>query len=161
MNAATTGPVLFPGTFDPITFGHLDVIRRAVKLFSQIIIGVGENPAKAALLDQQARVQTIRETVAEWSNVSVQPYAGLTVDFARQVGAVAIVRGLRNSADLHSEFQMAMSNRAAAGVETIFIMTAGEYAYISSSLVRQLARNGADVSAMVPAHVVPYLQDAT
>jgi len=148
---------LFPGTFDPITYGHLDVIERAAKLFDKLVVAVGDNPDKRSLLDQDLRVRIVQQVVAQIPNVSVVKYQGLTVDLAAKVGAVAIVRGLRNTADLHAEFQMAMTNRAAAGTETVFIMTAAEYAYISSSLTRQLAAHGADISRMVPPQVIPHI----
>ncbi len=149
---------LFPGTFDPITYGHLDVIERAAKLFDELVVGVGDNPAKASLLDQATRAQIVREAAGDLSNVRVETFTGLTVDLARALGAAAIVRGLRTSADLNAELQMAMTNRAAAGIETVFVVTAAEYAYISSSLIKQIAQNGGDISSMVPPQVIPHIQ---
>ncbi|MCK4277321.1 MAG: pantetheine-phosphate adenylyltransferase [Phycisphaerae bacterium] len=149
---------LFPGTFDPITYGHLDVIERAAKLFDELVVGVGDNPAKASLLDQQTRAGIVRQAAGELSNVRVETFSGLTVDLARALGAAAIVRGLRTSADLNAELQMAMTNRAAAGIETVFVVTAAEYAYISSSLIKQIAQNGGDISGMVPPQVIPHIQ---
>jgi pantetheine-phosphate adenylyltransferase len=149
---------LFPGTFDPITNGHLDVIQRSAVLFDELVVAVGHNPEKPLALDRDERAQIIREVVAEMPNVRVATFEGLTVDFARQVGAAAIVRGIRSSADLQFEFQVALTNRVVAGVETVFIMTSSEYAFTSSSLIRQIASMGGDVSALVPPQVLPHIQ---
>lgn len=149
---------VFPGMFDPITHGHLDVVQRGVKLFDELIIAVGENPEKHALLPQAERVEIIREVVGDLPAVRVEPYQGLTVDFARQVGATAILRGIRNSSDLQYEFQVALTNRVVADVETVFIMTSTQYAFTSSSLIRQIASMGGDVSALVPPQVLPHIE---
>jgi len=149
---------LFPGTFDPITNGHVDVIRRGTELFDRLVVGVGENPDKASMLDQALRVEIIREVLGDLPNVVVEPYAGLTVDFARRIGATAIFRGIRNTSDLHFEFQVALTNRVVAGVETVFIMTSPQYAFTSSTLIRQIARMGGDVSALVPPQVLGHIQ---
>lgn len=134
---------VFPGTFDPITNGHLDVIRRGQGLFSHLIIGIGHNPDKRELFSLDEREEMIRELVAECcENASVQTYTGLTVDFARQVGAAVILRGLRNVSDLHYEFQLALTNRAVAGIETVFIMSGEAYGFTSSSLIKQIAAGG-------------------
>lgn len=150
---------VFPGTFDPITLGHLDVIRRGAKLFDQLVIAVGRNPEKSSLLPPERRVEIIRQSVAGLKHVRVQSFQGLTVDFARQVGASAILRGIRNSSDLQYEFQVALTNRVVAGIETVFVMTSPQYAFTSSSLIRQIASQGGDVSALVPESVLPYLTD--
>ena len=149
---------LFPGTFDPITNGHLDIIRRGRGLFDQLVVAVGDNPEKHSLLNANERAAIIREVVADMDNVRVEIFTGLTVDLARRLGATAILRGLRNTTDLHFEFQVALTNRVVAGIETVFVITATEWAFTSSSLIRQIARMGGDVSAMVPPQVVPYLQ---
>ena len=149
---------LFPGTFDPITNGHLDVIGHGCRLFDQLVVGIGENPEKAAMLEQPERVEIVRQAVAHLPNVRVEPYVGLTVDFARQLGAAVILRGIRNSSDLQFEFQVALTNRVVAGVETLFILTSTEYAFVSSSLIKQIARQGGDVSAMVPPQVLPHIR---
>ena len=149
---------VFPGRFDPITNGHLDVISRGAALFDELVVAVGENPEKAALLGQAQRIQIIREVVVGMPNVRVEGYSGLTVDFAAKLGAAAILRGIRNNCDLQFEFQSALTNRAAGGVETVFIMTSSEYAFLSSSLIRQVAQMGGDVSAMVPPEVLPHLR---
>lgn len=136
---------LFPGTFDPITNGHLDVIVRGRALFDRLVVAVSHNPTKSELFSVQERLEMarllVRET-PELRNVEVDSYEGLTVDYARRVGAVAIVRGLRNVTDLNFEFQLALTNRAVAEVETVFIMTGELYAFTSSSLIRQIAAGG-------------------
>ncbi|MBS3820962.1 MAG: pantetheine-phosphate adenylyltransferase [Planctomycetes bacterium] len=148
---------LFPGAFDPMTNGHVDVIRRGVKLFDELVVGVGENPEKTALLAQTERVEIIREVVGDEAGVRIEAFRGLTVDFARQIGATAILRGIRNLSDLQFEFQVGLTNRVVANVETVFIMTNPEYAFTSSSLIKQIARQGGDVSALVPAAALPHL----
>ena len=149
---------VFPGTFDPITNGHLDIIRRGAGLFDELVVAVGENPEKASLLDQAERVEIIRGVVRDLPNVRVEPFGGLTVQFARKIGAAAILRGIRNSSDLQFEFQVALTNRVVAGIETVFIMTSTEYAFTSSSLIKQIARMGGDVSALVPPEVLSHIQ---
>jgi len=148
---------VFPGMFDPITNGHLDIIQRGAELFDELIVGVADNPNKAAMIGQDERVVTIREVTAGMANVRVEPFAGLTVDFARKVNAAAILRGIRNSSDLQFEFQVALTNRVVAGVETVFMMTSTEYSFISSSLIKQIATMGGDVSALVPPQVIPHI----
>ena len=152
---------VFPGTFDPITNGHLDVIRRGAKLFDELIVAVGDNPEKPALLEKDRRARIAAEATADMPNVRVETYSGLTVDFAARVGPTVILRGIRNVADLQFEYQVALTNRLVAGIETLFIVTATEHAFISSSLIRQIARMGGDVSAMVPAAVLEQLCDLT
>ncbi|MCC7146055.1 MAG: pantetheine-phosphate adenylyltransferase [Phycisphaeraceae bacterium] len=134
---------LFPGTFDPITNGHLDVIRRGQVLFDELIVAVGHNPDKRELFPLQERADMIRQLLTEeGSPVKVQTYTGLTVDYAKEVGATAILRGLRNVSDLAHEFQLALTNRAIANVETVFIMTGEPFAFTSSSLIKQIAAGG-------------------
>ena len=135
---------LFPGTFDPITNGHMDVLVRGQALFNRLIIAIGRNPAKRELFTLQERCDMTRALVAESCDphVEVQTYEGLTVDFARSVGATVILRGLRNVTDLNFEFQLALTNRAIAGIETIFIMTGESHAFTSSSLIKEIASAG-------------------
>lgn len=135
---------LFPGTFDPITNGHLDVIRRGQRLFDRLIVAIGHNPAKAELFSMDERREMIETLVREQceEHVEVRCYQGLTVDFAREVGATAILRGLRNVTDLNFEFQLALTNRAIADIETIFTMTGDAYAFASSTLIKQIAAGG-------------------
>ncbi len=151
---------LFPGMFDPITNGHLDVIQRGCELFGELIIAVGDNPAKGAMLDQAVRVQIVTEVVSSLPNVRVQAFSGLTIDLANELGATAILRGIRSSVDLYGELQMAETNRTAGGVETVFLATSARHSLISSSLIRQIACGGGDVSAMVPPQVLPHLADS-
>lgn len=134
---------VFPGTFDPITNGHVDVIGRGRILFDQLIVAIGRNPLKAELFSLEERLEMIREILKEFSdNVTVMTFTGLTVDFARKIGAVAILRGIRNVTDLNYEFQLALTNRAVADIETVFIMTGESYAFTSSSLIKQIAAGG-------------------
>jgi pantetheine-phosphate adenylyltransferase len=149
---------VFPGTFDPVTNGHLDVIRRGAALFDELVVAVGENPEKASLFSQAERAEIIRSLLAGMAGVRVEMFSGLTVDFARKIGAAAILRGIRDISDLHFEFQVALTNRVVAGVETVFIMTNPQYAFTSSSLIKQIIRMGGDVSALVPAEVLPRIK---
>ncbi|MHC4981680.1 MAG: pantetheine-phosphate adenylyltransferase [Planctomycetota bacterium] len=149
---------VFPGTFDPITNGHLDVIKRGARLFDELVVAVGENPEKACLLDHGERAELVRQVLADLPNVRVETYTGLTVDFVRKIGANTILRGIRSGADVQFEFQMAHTNRVAAGVETVFMMTGSEFAFTSSRLIKQIASTGGDVSAMVPPEAVRRIQ---
>lgn len=152
---------LFPGTFDPISNGHLDVIRRGRVLFDRLIVAVGHNPEKVELFNTVERVQIIRELVADLDNVVVEAFEGLTVDYARKIGAVAILRGLRNVTDLNFEFQLALTNRAIAEVETVFIMTGETYAFTSSTLIKQIASGGEidRLHRLLPASVVARMKE--
>jgi len=147
---------LYPGSFDPITLGHLDVIERAAGVFDKLVVGVLVNPRKSPLLPLDQRIEAIREAAREQlgelaGRVEVASFDGLTVDFARKLDADFIVRGLRAVSDFESELQMAHTNRKLApDVDTIFFMTALEHAYLSSSLVKEIAQFGGDVSRMVP-----------
>jgi pantetheine-phosphate adenylyltransferase len=151
---------VFPGQFDPITNGHLDVIRRGVKLFDELIVAVGMNPDKKELFNPDERVEMILPLVADVPGVKVERYAGLTAEFVRKSGANVILRGIRDVSDLRYEFQLALANRAVGGVETVFIMTGDQYALTSSSLIRQIMALGGDLrqlSAVVPETVVEKL----
>jgi len=148
---------VFPGTFDPITNGHLDVIRRGAGLFDELVVGVGDNPEKTAMFDAATRAEIVRQATVDISGVRVEIFSGLTVDFAARMGAAAILRGIRNTSDLHFEYQVALTNRVVAGIETVFIITSTEHAFTSSSLIKQIANMGGDVSAMVPPPVVSHL----
>ena len=135
---------LFPGTFDPLTNGHLDVICRGQHLFDRVVVAIGHNPAKRAIFSTEERADMISQLVHEHcgENVHVRTYRGLTVDFAREVNAVVILRGLRNVTDLNFEFQLALTNRAVADIETVFVMTGDAHGFTSSSLIRQIAAGG-------------------
>src|SRR5512142_1565303 len=150
---------VFPGSFDPITNAHLDVAQRAVGLFDRLVIGVLDNQAKRALFSVEERVALIRRCVADLGpDVAVEAFAGLTVAFARRHDAGFVVRGLRAVSDFEFELQLAHTNRRLAPeVDTVFLMTTLEYGYISSSLAKEVARFGGDVSAMVPPAVVEAL----
>lgn len=153
---------VFPGQFDPITHGHLDVIRRAVALFDELIVAVGINPDKRELFTVDERVRMIKSLVKEIPGVRVEKYAGLTVDFVRHVKATAILRGIRDVSDLRYEFQLALANRAVGGVETVFIMAGEQYALTSSSLIRQVVALGGDIrqlSGILPDIVIEKLRD--
>jgi pantetheine-phosphate adenylyltransferase len=139
---------VFPGQFDPITNGHLDVIERGRRLFDQLIVAVGINPEKRELFSLDERVEMITSLLGQTDGVRVEQYTGLTVDFVRQSQAVAILRGIRDVSDLRYEFQLALANRAVGGVETVFIMTGDQYALTSSSLIRQIVALGGDVNAL-------------
>jgi pantetheine-phosphate adenylyltransferase len=149
---------VYPGSFDPITNGHLDVIGRAASAFDKIVVGVLANPRKQALLSVDERVRIIRDALSQADTplpsgrIEVESFEGLTVEFCHAVGAAFIVRGLRAISDFESEMQLAHNNRKLAGdVDTVFFMTALEHGYVSSSLVKEIAMFGGDVSEMVPA----------
>jgi pantetheine-phosphate adenylyltransferase len=152
---------VFPGQFDPITNGHLDVIRRGVNLFDSLIVAVGINPEKKELFSIDERVEMTRELTRDLASVRVERYTGLTVDFVRQSRASVILRGIRDVSDLRYEFQLALANRAVGDVETVFVMTGDQYALTSSSLIRQVISLGGDVnklSSILPKLVVESLQ---
>jgi pantetheine-phosphate adenylyltransferase len=148
---------LYPGSFDPITLGHVDVIGRAASIFDRVVVGVLVNPKKSPLLVLEERIATIREAIDEElpdvaNRIEVAGFDGLTVDYARQIDARFIVRGLRAISDFETELQMAHTNRKLhPDVDTVFFMTSLEHAYLSSSLVKEIASFGGDVSKMVPA----------
>jgi len=144
---------VFPGSFDPITLGHEDIILRALPLFDEIIIAIGVNASKKYMFSLEQRKSFIEETFKEYPNVSVVTYKGLTVDFCQQNNIDYIVRGLRNPADFEFEKAIAHTNRDLAPVETVFLLTAAKTSYISSSIVRDVLRNDGDVSTLVPAAV--------
>ena len=153
---------VFPGQFDPITNGHLDVIRRGTVLFDELIVAVGINPEKRELFTLDERVRMIKSLLKDVPGCRVERYSGLTVDFVRQAKAKAILRGIRDVSDLRYEFQLALANRAVGGVETIFIMTGDQYALTSSSLIRQIVSLGGDVNslkAVCPPVVVQKLRE--
>ena len=146
---------LYPGTFDPVTNGHIDVIRRAAALFDSLIVAVYDGPHKRVIFDIKERVGMIREAVSDAANVSVMPFSGLTVDFARQKGAKAIVRGLRITSDFEYESAMALMNRHLDNdIETVCLFSSIENQYVSSSRVKEIATLGGNISTLVPANVV-------
>ena len=150
---------IFPGSFDPITNGHLDVIGRGVKLFDELIIAVGQSPVKNQLFTPAERVEMIAELVAEMPRVSVESFDGLMVKFAAERQADVVLRGMRSLTDVQYEFKLAMTNRSVAGIETVFIMASAEYGFTSSTLIREVASLGGDVSSLVPKVVHDRLHD--
>ncbi len=142
--------VVVPGSFDPVTQGHLDIFRRAAALFGDVIVGVGVNSTKSYLFSAEERLELVRAAVADLPGVTAEPLAGLLVDFCRQVGAQAIVKGGRGGADFEFEVQMAQMNHALTGVETVVLPASAEWAFVSSTLVRQVASLGGDVTPFVP-----------
>ena len=146
---------LYPGTFDPVTNGHIDVVRRAAALFDCLIVAVYDGPHKRVIFDIKDRVGMIREAISDAANVKVMPFNGLTVDFAREKGAKAIVRGLRITSDFEYESAMALMNRHLDGdVETVCLFSSIENQYVSSSRVKEIATLGGNISTLVPANVV-------
>ena len=154
MSSAKTRLALYPGSFDPFTYGHLDVVKRAVALFDQVEITVAINSDKEGLLSVDERCAIIEEVVADYSRVVVVPFEGLLVDHARRRGAQALVRGLRQVSDFDYEFRMAFANRKLAPeIETVLLMTSEEHAFTSSSIVRDILRWGGEISHFVPPSV--------
>jgi pantetheine-phosphate adenylyltransferase len=150
---------IYPGSFDPVTNGHLDVIERARKLFDEVIVAVAHNDGKQPLLSLQERLDLLQATVGKIDNVRIAQFDGLLVEFAVAQKANAVIRGLRAVSDFEFEFQMALMNRKLeANVETIFLMPKEEYTYLSSRIVKEIARLGGDVSAFVPAAVAAALR---
>lgn len=144
-----------PGSFDPVTNGHLDIIRRAAALSDRVIVVVMTNASKHTLFSMEERVAMLRAATAEFPNVEVDAYDGLLADYARQVGADAIVKGLRAVTDFEYEFQMALTNRQLhADAETVFLTTSADLMYLSSSVVKQVVQYGGDISGFVPASVL-------
>ena len=140
---------VFPGSFDPFTLGHLDIVRRALPLCDELIIAVGENSEKKYLFSLEKRIAFISATCAE-PKIKVVSYKGLTIDFCKSVQATALLRGLRNPADFEFEKSVAQINRRLSGIETLFLLTAADLAYISSSVVREIMVHGGDYSSLVP-----------
>lgn len=150
---------LYPGSFDPVTFGHLDVLQRASLLFDEVLVAVAHNESKSALFSTEQRVGLLRESTQSLPNVRITSFQGLLVDFARQQGARAILRGLRAISDFEYEFQMALMNRSLEPkLETLFLMPSEEYTYVSSRLVKEVSKLGGNVSRFVPECVAQALQ---
>ena len=153
---------VFPGTFDPPTLGHLDVIRRGRNLFDRLIVAIGRNPGKSELFPVGERLEMLRTLIADVPQVSVEAYEGLTVELVKRRGAAAILRGLRNMTDLAYEFQLALTNRAVADVDTVFIMTNERFGFTSSSLIRQIAAMGGELdnlTGLLPVLVIARLKE--
>ena len=146
-------PVLCPGSFDPITVGHLDVIRRAHALFGAVVVAIGNNSTKNYLFSFDERVRLVEEATADLDHITVEPMEGLLVDFCRERGITAVVKGLRFGSDFDFELQMAHMNHAMGPVETVLLPAAKEHVSLSSTIIRQVVRLGGDVTAYVPANV--------
>ena len=150
---------LCPGTFDPVTNGHLDIIGRASETFETVVVGALENPSKQPMFSLEERVAMLKEACTGMPNVTVVSFRGLLVDLARAHGDAVIVKGLRAISDYEYEIQMAQMNHRLAGVETLFMSTSPRWSFLSSSLVKEVARFGGDVSGLVPDHVRASLAD--
>ena len=150
---------IYPGSFDPITNGHLDIVTRAARLFEKVIIGVYERPNKHLLFTVEERVDLARRTVVNLANVEVRSFSGLVIDFAKQVKAQAMIRGLRMSADFEREFEMAMMNRKLfSGLDLVCLMASQEYQFLSSSLLKEVASLKGNINDLVPEHVAKALR---
>jgi len=142
---------VYPGSFDPVTFGHLDIIERGSRIFPRVVVAILKNPQKRPLLPLAHRRRLLRAAVRPWANVEVDAFSGLLVDYARSRGAGVLVRGLRAVSDFEYEFQMALMNRRLDGsIETVFMMPREDFAYVSSGLVKEVAALGGDISGLVP-----------
>jgi len=150
---------LYPGTFDPPTNGHIDLIQRGGKIFSHLTVAILKNPVKNPLFTVEERAEMIREATSALPNVSVDTFSGLMVEFARREGVTAVLRGIRAISDYEYEFEMALMNRRLAPeIETVFLQPAGRYSFIRSSMVKEVFSFGGDVSELVPANVLKRLQ---
>jgi len=151
--------VIYPGTFDPVTYGHIDLIKRAIELFDAVVVTVAINPGKAPLFSTEERVSMLKESLKEFPNVSVDSFDGLVVDHAKIVGATCILRGLRAVSDFEYEFQMALMNRKLANnIATVFLMPHEKFTYLNSTIIRNLASLKSDVSEFVPPTVAAALK---
>ena len=150
---------IYPGTFDPLTNGHLDLIGRGAKLFATLTVAILNNPVKNPLFTLEERIEMLRESTKQWENVTVATFEGLMVDFARQQGATAVLRGIRAITDYEYEFQMALMNRRLAPeIETVFLQPAGRYSFISSRMLKEVFSFGGDITGLVPPNVLKRLK---
>jgi len=150
---------LVPGSFDPPTNGHLDVIERCTGIFDEVIVAVIQNPSKDPLFDEAERIEMLTDLCSQWKSVRIGSFGGLLVDYAEQEGADVIVKGLRAMTDFDYEFQMSQMNRHLSGIITLFVATKPEYGYLSSSLVKEVSRLGGAVDALVPASVATAMKE--
>ncbi len=154
MSGSTARTALFPGTFDPFTNGHLDLAERAAKLFPRVVVAVAASPTKGTLFPLDARVELARGAISHLANVEVLGFDGLVVDCAKRVGAQVMCRGIRAVSDFEFEFQMALMNRKLSpDLEAVFLVPSSRYVFLNSTLVKEIARLGGDVTGLVPAHV--------
>ena len=145
---------IFPGTFDPFTLGHLDILKRSLSLFDHITVGVGRNNQKKTMFSEDERIEFIKNCFKDESRVKVMSYQGLTIDFCKKVGANFIVRGIRNNGDFEFEKAIARTNRKLSKIETVFLLTSAKTSFISSSIVRELILNNGDYKVLVPDSVI-------
>jgi pantetheine-phosphate adenylyltransferase len=150
-----------PGSFDPVTNGHLDIIGRAAQLYDEVVVAVFVNQAKSTLFSLDERREMLAEVTAQWGNVRIDSFHGLVVDYCKENGIPVIVKGLRAVSDFDYELQMAQMNRGLAGVDTLFMPTNPEYSFLASSLVKEIAKWGGDISSLVPPNVLKRLIDRT
>jgi len=142
---------VYPGTFDPVTYGHIDLIKRALRIFDEVTVAVAHNPSKAPLFSVEERVRLLRNATKSLRRLTIDPFDGLVVDYVRRKRCRVVIRGLRMLSDFEYEFQMALTNRKLAGdVETIFLMPSESYSYLSARLIKEAAELGADLRAFVP-----------
>jgi len=150
-----------PGSFDPVTNGHLDIIGRVSELYDEVIVAVFSNRSKSGMFTVEERIEMLADATSQYANVTIDSFQGLTVDYCRAHEIPVIVKGLRAVSDFDYELQMAQMNRGLAGVDTLFMPTNPEYSFLASSLVKEIAKWGGDVSSLVPAHVLKRLQERT
>ena len=152
--------VIYPGTFDPVTNGHIDIVKRAIELFDEVIVTVAKNPSKTALFSVEERVEMLNESLKDFERVYIDSFDGLVVDHAKNLGAIGIIRGLRAVSDFEYEFQMALMNRKLAGdITTILLMPHARYTYLNSTIIRNLAQFKGNVSEFVPPFVEKKLKE--
>ena len=141
---------VFPGSFDPITIGHVDIVKRGIKVFDEIIIAVGDNTNKKYMFPKEKRVEFVKQTFNNYDNIKIESYDGLTIDFCKKNNTEFMIRGLRNPADFEFEKSIALTNREMTDIETIFFLTSPDKSFVSSSIVRDLIRNNGDYKLFIP-----------
>ena len=148
---------IFPGTFDPFTLGHLDILNRSKLIFDEVIIGIGKNDEKTSMFSIEKRIELIKSVIRKEDKIEVMSYNGLTIDFCKKVNAAFIVRGVRNNGDFEFEKAIARTNRLLSKIETVFLLTSAKTSFISSSIVRDLIKNNGDYSELVPKKITKLL----
>ena len=150
---------IYPGSFDPFTNGHLDIVKRAAPVFERVIVAIGDNPAKQPLFEKDERIRLIKEIVRPLKNVDVEAFDGLLVDYAKKRSARVVVRGIRTISDFEYEYQMALTNKALApDIETVFMVTSKEYAFVSAKLIKEAASLGGDIATFVPPEIAKVMK---
>ncbi len=151
---------IYPGSFDPFTNGHLDIVKRSAPLFERLIVAIGDNPAKQPLFEKDERIRLIKEIARPLRNVDVEAFDGLLVDYAKKRGAKVVVRGIRTISDFEYEYQMALTNKALApDIETVFMVTSKEYAFVSAKLIKEAASLGGDIATFVPPEIAKVMKN--